>query len=342
MVDLDDKFYDEYEGLCFEDVLIRPKISELNSRSLVNLEREFNFSNGKTWKGVPIIAANMATTGCFEVYKVLSKNKILTAFHKFYTIEDYKREENLDPNYFMVSTGITDNDYKNLVEILEYTKCRWICIDVANGYIEDFIDFCCKIREEYSDKIILAGNVATYDGADELLNIGIDIVKVGLGSGSACKTRDKTGVGVFQVSALLECRQALVDYDQVFFLCSDGGIKTPGDVSKALGAGADFVMIGGLFAGHDENPGEVVQDSSGLKYKLFYGMSSQYAMEKHYGGMEKYRTSEGAVVKVEYKGPLQNTVDDILGGLRSTGTYINARTIADFYRRISFSVRRYR
>lgn len=321
--------------LDFGNVLIRPKRSTISSRSEVDLERNFNFySKNKDddvdikWKGVPIIAANMDTIGTFEIYDKLKEYKIITALHKHYTLEDYlekNKSDRLDPEYFMVSTGISDNDYVKLKSILSNINCKWICIDVANGYMNKLVEFCKKVRDLYPEKIIVAGNVVTREMVEELiLNGGVNVVKIGLGSGSGCLTRMKTGVGMPQLSAIIECADAA--HGVGGHIISDGGITCPGDMAKAFGAGADFVMMGGMFAGHDENPGELIEEN-GEKYKLFYGMSSKHAMEKHYGRMNNYRSSEGRCIKVKYKGPINETVEDYLGGLRSTCSYINAYNI---------------
>ena len=317
--------------LDYNDVLIRPKRTVLSSRSEVNLERTIRFPiSDQTWTGVPIIAANMDTIGTYEVYKVLSKYKIITAFHKFYDLEAYKlmsadKEYALDPNYFMVSTGISDKDFSKLKEILNSIDVKFICIDVANGYMEKLVSFCKKVRENYPDKIIVAGNVVTREITEELILQGkVDIVKVGIGPGSACLTRTQTGVGMPQLSAINECADAAHGVNG--FIIGDGGITCPGDVSKGFGAGGDFIMIGGQFAGHDENPGEIIEEN-GVKYKQFYGMSSETAMNIHYGKMDKYRSSEGRSLKIKYKGPLEKTVENYLGGIRSTCTYINAAEI---------------
>jgi GMP reductase len=323
--------------LDFDDVMIMPQYTSLSSRSQVNLEREFTFTNKQhktliKWKGIPIIAANMDTTGTFEVYKVLSEYKMLTAMNKFYTLDDYQKALNrgvdLNPDYFMVSTGISDENFENLKSILDEMPCNWICIDVANGYMQAFFDFCKKVRKTFPEKIIVAGNVVTPEIVDKFLNeADIDIVKIGIGPGSACLTRKKTGVGIPQLTAIQKCRNE--------YIISDGGIKTPGDMAKAFGAGADFVMVGGAFAGHDENPGELIEEN-GERFKLFYGMSSKHAMEKHYGKMNNYRASEGAVLKVKYKGSLENTINDYLGGLRSACTYTNSASLEEFSKNVHF------
>lgn len=318
------------EKLDFNNVLIRPKRSTICSRNEVDLKREFKFRNckSKSWKGVPIISANMDTTGTFEVYECLKEHHIITALHKFYTKDDfvtYQETHQLNPEMFMVSTGISSNDFTKLCEIMKVVDCNWICIDIANGYIDTFLHFCQCVRAEFPDKIIVAGNVVTRELVEQLiLDGGVDIVKVGIGPGSACTTRLKTGVGMPQLSAIMECSDAAHGVNG--HIISDGGITCPGDMAKAFGAGADFVMMGGQFAGHDQNPGDII-DIDGKKYKQFYGMSSDVAQQTHYGKMEKYRSSEGRVLKIPYKGDLNNTVLDFLGGIRSTCTYINAKNI---------------
>ena len=304
--------------LDFSDVLIRPKRSILSSRSQVSLERKMTFPNShQTWYGVPIIASNMDTVGTYEVYQTLSEFKMITALHKFYTVEDYKKMD-LNEEYFMVSTGIGDSDMQNLQRIIEAISVKFICVDVANGYMEKLCNFCMKLRSMYPDKVIVAGNVVTREVTEDLiLKGGVDIVKVGIGPGSACTTRLKTGVGMPQLSSIIECADAA--HGVSGHIIGDGGITCPGDMSKAFGGGSDFVMVGGQFAGHDENPGELVEEN-GIKFKYFYGMSSEKAMNKRYGKMESYRSSEGRSLKIKYKGSLKNTVLDYLGGLRSTCT----------------------
>ena len=242
----------------FNDVMIIPRESNINSRKLVDLTRQFIFHGPNDekieWTGIPIIASNMDTVGTFRMHYALSKYKVLTALNKHYTLSDYKNHEKyLNTEYFMVTSGISDEDYQKMTEIVDYTGCKWICIDVANGYISHFYDYCCKVRKQYPNKIIVAGNVCTSDLTKKLINAGINIVKVGIGSGMACLTRRQTGVGIPQFSAVMDCSKE-------GSIISDGGIRTPGDVVKAFGAGADFVMIGGYLAGHDENAGVVVED----------------------------------------------------------------------------------
>ena len=332
----------------FHNVLIRPKRTTISSRSQVDLSREMTFKYSKeTWKGIPVIAANMDTTGTFEVYDVLSKHKMITCLNKFYGVNDFKKRnqishlEKLNPDYFMISTGINESGFCNLCDIVQVTNAKWICVDVANGYMQQVVSYCDKVRATFPNAIIVAGNVATREMVEELIINGkVDGVKVGIGPGSACLTRLKTGVGVPQLSAIIECADAA--HGCGGFIIGDGGITCPGDMAKAFGGGADFVMCGGVFSGHDENPGEVVEEElpngERRKFKMFYGMSSELAMKKHYGQMAKYRSSEGRVIKIPYKGPLENTVLDYLGGVRSTCAYINAHKIKHMSKCVTFVV----
>ena len=325
------KSLDKY--LDFKDVLILPKSSTLNSRSEVNLNKTITFKNNEKWSGIPLIAANMTCVGTLEVYSALSKYNIITAFHKFYKLEDFLKynQENVEPlnkDFFMISTGISLSDYENLVHILDNLDVKFITIDIANGYISNFKTFCKNLRAKYPQKIICAGNVTTKEGVLDLIDCGVDIIKCGIGGGSACTTRIQTGIGMPQFSCILECVEAAKNSGS--FILSDGGITCPGDLAKSYGAGSNFVMIGGEFAGHDENPGKlIVDEESGIKYKFFYGMSSSYAMKNNYANNNNthYRSSEGREIKIKYKGPLESTIQNYLGGLRSTCTYTNSKNL---------------
>ena len=310
----------------FSDVLIRPKRSTLGSRSEVNLERDYTFLHSKKkWSGVPIIAANMDTVGTFDMYNSLSKHKIITCFHKFYRPEDYSLDMNKD--YYMISSGIGDSDWDKLQKTMTRLEPNFVCVDVANGYSTKFLNFVRKAREKYPDVTLVGGNIVTREMVEELLlNGGLDICKVGIGPGSVCTTRLQTGVGYPQLSAVLECSDAAHGING--HIISDGGIQCPGDISKAYGGGADFVMMGSMFAGHQESSGNLVE-VNGIQYKEFYGMSSSEAMNKHYGKVAKYRSAEGKAVKIKYKGPVDNTVQSFLGGIRSTMTYIGAKRLKD-------------
>ncbi len=330
----------EYEiKLGFKDVMIRPKRSTLKSRSQVSLERNFTFVNsGKKWSGVPIIAANMDTVGTFEMAEALAKEKIITAIHKHYTPDEWNTflssQSDSIYEYIALSTGTGKADEEKIKQIMEeHPHIEFLCIDVANGYSEHFVEFVKQARANFPDKTIIAGNVVTGEMVEELILAGADIIKVGIGPGSVCTTRIKTGVGYPQLSAIIECADAA--HGLGGHIISDGGCKIPGDVAKAFGGGADFVMLGGMFAGHDESGGDIVEEN-GKKFRLFYGMSSQTAMDKHAGGVAEYRSSEGKTVKVPYKGPVSETVKDILGGVRSTCTYVGASELRELSKRTTF------
>ena len=317
--------------LTFDDVLIRPKRSTLVSRSDVNLVREFKFRHAKgTWTGIPIVAANMDTTGLFSIARVLQGHKMLTCTQKFYSTKEFSEawEEGVEPACIAVTCGSTVESFDLLKRKMATNKdLKMICIDVANGYREVFLQFVRKVRKEFSDKIIIAGNVATREMTEALILAGADIVKVGIGPGSVCTTRKVAGVGYPQLSAISECADAAHGLNG--HVMSDGGCSSPGDVSKAFAAGADFVMLGGMLAGHDESGGEVIDDGDGGKYKSFYGMSSAKAMETHYGEIAGHRAPEGKEVRVPYRGALEVTIQSILGGLRSACSYVGARRIKD-------------
>jgi IMP dehydrogenase/GMP reductase len=451
--------------LDYSDVLLLPKRSELSSRSEVDIEREIKFKHSPyIWRGVPIIVSNMDTTGTIEMARKLQEHKIITCLHKYYTSQDIP--DDLNPDYFMISTGITDADLERLDSIINTKKINFICVDVANGYSKRFHDKVKLIREKYPEKVIVAGNVVTKELVEELIiNCGVDIVKVGIGSGcfggdtkitmnnhtkkkikdikigdkvlnmchepvtvtnvlnqgikntiklityensnrkkttivtpnhrywvydnkteefdwcelenmsdnmqfsvsncvsynetnyyfeengleevwditvdcpshsfiadgyvvhnSVCTTRLQTGVGCPQFSAVIECADA--SHGVGGHIISDGGIQNVGDFSKAFGGGSDFVMCGSMFAGHTESGGELIEEE-GKKYKVFYGMSSANAMNKYHGGVAHYRSAEGKCVKILYKGDVKDTILNILGGIRSTMTYIGAHKIKD-------------
>jgi GMP reductase len=237
-------------------------------------------------------------------------------------------------NHIAVSTGTGSQDFEKITQIFYANpKLRFICIDVANGYSEHFVAFVKQTRRKFQNKAIIAGNVVTGEMVEELLLAGADIIKVGIGPGSACTTRIKTGVGYPQLSAIIECADAAHGLGGQ--IVSDGGCTTPGDVAKAFGAGADFVMLGGMLAGHDESGGDLIE-KQGIKVKQFYGMSSKTAMDKHAGGVADYRASEGKTVEVPYRGHVENTVLDILGGIRSTCTYVGASQLKELSKRTTF------
>lgn len=325
--------------LGFKDVLIRPKRSTLTSRSQVDLERKFVFKHSKQiWSGIPIIAANMDTIGTFSMVKSLSNFNILTAVHKYYSIVEWDNFINSVSKqmlkYVIVSTGISDLDFIKIKEIFSLSlDLQYICIDVANGYSEHFIYFLKKIRDFFPDKTICAGNVVTGEMVEELILSGADIVKVGIGPGSVCTTRLKTGIGYPQLSAIIECSDAA--HGLGGRIISDGGCIFSGDIAKAFGGGADFVMLGGMLAGHMECEGKIIKENE-KKIMLFYGMSSSSAMNRYIGRVADYRSVEGKTVKILYRGSVSVSIRDILGGLRSSCTYVGAESLKELTKRTTF------
>ena len=350
--------------LDYSNVLIRPKRSTLGSRKDVKLTRRYNFrhyspdtsfiqhlNEGENhYEGIPIMASNMDGVATFEMADKLSKMGLFTCLVKSYTVDELIKF--FDPDDFdtldrrienvAYSMGIMPTDLEKFNEVMEKTSrtVKYVCVDVANGYSTRFAGFIKQLRAQYNDIVIIAGNVVTGDQTQELILSGADIVKVGIGPGSVCTTRLQTGVGYPQLSAVIECADAA--HGLGGHIIADGGCSTPGDVAKAFAGGADFVMLGGMLAGHDEGGGEVytrhfasgeatLLDNGNYmphyeqkQYVQFYGMSSKAANDKHFGGLQEYRSSEGRDVMVPYRGPVETTVNDILGGIRSTCTYVGA------------------
>jgi GMP reductase len=348
--------------LDFCDVLIRPKRSFAPSRKSVNLKVSYEFKYGKmsglNLPRVPIIAANMATTGTFKMAEASYEAGMMTCLHKHYDVDDLKDFfiSNKAAETTFYTLGIKDDDFEKLKQFLDsgrvvgaYNRCRYICVDAANGYTQYFVDRCKQVRELCPDAVIMAGNVATPEMVSELvISGGVDIVKIGIGPGSVCETRRVTGVGYPQLSAIIECADAAHGLDA--HICADGGCTSSGDIAKAFGGGADYVMLGGMLSGTDECEGEweYVEtppsffkpegfETSKVKKALrFYGMSSTEAMNKHYGGQAKYRASEGRSVSVPYKGPVEAIFDQIKGGLVSSCTMVGTEQLKDLKKCTTF------
>jgi len=342
--------------LDYSDVLIRPKRSTLASRKEVDLTRNFTFRNYEPdfpdnieeyhYRGIPIMAANMDGVGTFAMADKLAEGEIFTCLVKTYTADElikYFDGEWERTEFVAMSIGTSESDYNKLVQVKNAVGdyLQYVCMDIANGYSEHFVDCVRNVRKAFPDLVIIAGNVVTADQTQELILNGADIVKVGIGPGSVCTTRIQTGVGYPQLSAVIECADAA--HGLGGHIIADGGCTCPGDVAKAFAAGADFVMLGGMLAGHDEGGGEVIEtfyktnelvEGSWDKHVIerkqfvqFYGMSSDAANKKHFGGLKDYRSSEGREVLVPYRGSVAVTVQNILGGVRSTCTYVGAPTL---------------
>ena len=318
--------------LNYEDVLLQPKRSTLQSRRDVDMTRKFTFRNSsKVMNFTPIFASNMDGVGTFSMAKILQEYKMMTVITKTTTPKQWREAVGGGVRLQSVSVCTGTNkmfdddaeDYTNMQEILKsFPDVKMITIDVANAYHQNMVGFVQRVREEYPDKVIVAGNVVTPEMTEELIINGADVVKIGIGPGSVCTTRTMAGVGVPQFSAILECADAANGVDG--HIMADGGCTQPGDIAKALGGGAHMVMIGGMLAGHDESEIEVVDGQ-----REFYGMSSDRAREVHGKRKDGYRGNEGRLIHLPDRGPVKNTVEDILGGVRSACTYIGARRLKD-------------
>ena len=324
--------------LDYSDVLIRPKRSTLTSRFDVELERTYTFyHSGMEWTGVPIMASNMDTTGTFEMHKVLSRSGMVTCIARHYNTDGKLWNESAYRNKLCVMSGISKPEISEIVGILTtFPDVAFVGLDVANGYTINFVEAIKRLREQLHDVTIIAGNVVTGDMTAELLLAGADIVKVGIGGGSVCTTRIKTGVGYPQLSAVIECADAAHGIGG--HIIADGGCNSSGDMVKAFAAGADFVMAGGMLAGHEECDGILVFEDDietpvGME---FYGMASQTAMDRHGHPNREYRGEEGKTVVVPYRGPVEHTAKDILGGIRSACTYVGAKRLKDLTKCTTF------
>ena len=345
--------------LDYKNVLLRPKRSTLGSRKDVSLTKNYTFRNyvpsemsmemlrpesNPHYRGLPIMAANMDGVGTFEMADILSELGLFTCLVKTYNENELKGffTTHLRTNHVAYSMGITEKDLNKFRNVYS-ENIKYVCVDVANGYTKFFAEYISNLRKEFPHIVIIAGNVVTGDQTQELILSGADIVKVGIGPGSVCTTRIQTGVGYPQLSAVIECADAA--HGLGGHVIADGGCTCPGDVAKAFAGGADFVMLGGMLAGHDQGGGQVITkhfangeatklDNGNFmphyeerKFVQFYGMSSDTANKKHFGGLKDYRSSEGRTVEVPYRGDVENTIQDILGGLRSTCTYIGAPSL---------------
>lgn len=343
------------EQLDFDDVMIEPRPSTVESRKDTIITKPYKFKwTGKVIEGNPAIAANMATTGTFEMARELQKHQMFCALHKHYTAEELieflanNKKEFGTNDYIFIGTGLRKDDFTKLQKVMQTGLCRNICLDAPNGYITGFVQHLNKLRHTFPESIIMAGNVVTPEKTVELINNGADVVKVGIGSSAVCRTRTQTGVGRPQLSAISDCVSAAKRYNGM--ICSDGGVTKPADYVKAIAAHADFVMMGGMLAGYSQSGGELItrlvktgyvdeneQDIiEERKYKLFYGMSSEYAQKQHYDGLPFYRASEGTVFEVPYKGDVSKAVQNLEGGLRSAMAYTGARTLEEFPKTVRF------
>ena len=335
-------FYSSEKKLNFKDVLIVPKSSKINSRKDVVLDTKILFpASGISWTGVPIMASNMDNVGTFEMGFALQNFHMTNAVSKFYNKDAWVKSisNGLDLEFNFITFGL--QEISEIDEIISYIlqktnkNIKTIVFDIPNGYIEKFSKIISEARKEFPKLGIIAGNVVTSEGVRLLMDSGADGVKVGIGSGGVCDTTETTGIGYPQLSAAIDCSIEVKKYNG--FIVSDGGVKITGDISKAFAAGSGFVMLGSLLAAHKESMAPIIRKDN-KNFRELYGMSSTQAMTKHYGGVADYRTSEGKSILVEDRGPVKNTLNKILGALRSTCTYINAKNIGEIHENSSFII----
>ncbi len=335
-------FYSNEKKLNFKDVLIVPKSSKINSRKDVVLDTKILFpASGISWTGVPIMASNMDNVGTFEMGFALQNFHMTNAVSKFYNKDAWVKSisNGLDLEFNFITFGL--QEISEIDEIISYIlqktnkNIKTIVFDIPNGYIEKFSKIISEARKEFPKLGIIAGNVVTSEGVRLLMDSGADGVKVGIGSGGVCDTTETTGIGYPQLSAAIDCSLEVKKYNG--FIVSDGGVKITGDISKAFAAGSGFVMLGSLLAAHKESMAPIIRKDN-KNFRELYGMSSTQAMTKHYGGVADYRTSEGKSILVEDRGPVKNTLNKILGALRSTCTYINAKNIGEIHENSSFII----
>lgn len=392
------KKFAETLPLDFNNVLIYPSLSNIDSRKDVELNTNFDFVHKqKNWCPIPIMSANMDTiTGINMAYELV-KHNMIAVLHKYVSIDEIKKlfdkidlfnekmkkinfkkptendikfliEEGLLPTLIekdslvdkekkmilekeykasvnkkledlskslvyidyrnvFVSRGTSKEDKVKLEERIKFEpRILSICIDVANGYRNGVFEYIEELRNGLCEnKILMVGNIATPDALIKYDSIGVDIAKCGIGQGSACLTRVKTGVGVPQLGMILDLYSEREKHKLNIKICSDGGCTIPADIAKAFVGGADFVMIGGMLSGHKECPGDIIE-MDGKKFVRFSGMA---ASESQWNGVPEYGTDEGKTVFRPYKGKVKNTINDIFGGLRSTCTYTNSKSLKD-------------
>lgn len=322
--------------LDYKDVLIKPKRSKLESRADVSLFREFPLPyTMDPLTCVPVVASNMTTVGTRQMLNATFEEGMLTCLHKFVTLDELNVIDPEVRKYAVVSLGASSDELSRFLDIA-HIGYKMACIDVANGYTEKFVDSVKAFKSAFPSILLWAGNVVTAEMTEELILAGVKVVKVGIGSGSACTTRLLTGVGYPQLSAVIECADAA--HGLGGYVCADGGITQVGDIAKALGAGADFVMLGGMLSGYYEgvvDSSQIIDTDDGPMAE-FYGMSSKKANDKFNGGLKDYRSSEGRELLVPYKGLVAPTLQNIAGGLRSACTYVGAKNIKELPKRTTF------
>lgn len=317
------------QAITFDDVLLVPAYNHHESRRVVDTSSTDRL--GKLSLELPIISSNMDTITESNMANFMRSKGGVGALHRFMSVEDNIKEFKKCNGVVFVSIGCTELELQR-AEALRDAGADYFCVDVAHAHAKYVGKTLKNLRKLLADRCIMAGNVATYAGADYLASCGADIIKVGIGGGSVCSTRIKTGFGVPMLTCIQDCSRT----DRS--IVADGGIKTSGDVVKALAFGADFVMIGGLLAGTAHTPGEVIHKEDGSLVKRYRGMASREAQEDFLGQMHEWKTAEGVATEVPYKEHTDAIIADIVGGLRSGLTYAGADTISELQRKLNYVV----
>ena len=317
------------EAFTFDDVLLVPAYNHYESRQ--HVDTSVTDRTGRLSLKLPVMTANMDTITESAMANFIGARGGIGVMHRMMSVERNVEEFKRCTSPAFVSVGTSEEELTR-AEALRDAGASHFVVDVAHGHAKYVGKTLKRLRQLLPNACLMAGNVATYAGADFLASVGADIIKVGIGPGSVCTTRIKTGHGVPQLTAIQDC--ARCDRSIV----ADGGLRYAGDVVKALAFGADFVMIGGMLAGTRPTPGEKLQDAAGKWVKGYRGMASREVAEEHHGGIAEWKTAEGVAVTVPYREDEEAILADIVGGLRSGLTYAGAKTIKELQRKLNYTV----
>ncbi len=314
-------------AITFDDVLLIPAYNHHESRRVVDISATDRL--GKLSLSLPVMSSNMDTITESKMANFMHSKGGIGVLHRFLDIEENIKEFHACEGQVFVSLGCTTAELGR-AEALRDAGAIFFCVDVAHAHAKYVGKTLKNLRQMLGSRCIMAGNVATYAGADYLASCGADIIKAGIGGGSVCSTRIKTGFGVPMLTCIQDC--ARTDRSIV----ADGGIRTSGDIVKALAFGADFVMIGGMLAGTTPTPGEIITNQHGNPVKRYRGMASREAQEDFLGQMNEWKTAEGVSTEVPYRDTQDAIIADIIGGLRSGLTYAGADSITELQRKLNY------
>lgn len=317
-------------AITYDDVLLVPAYNHFESRREVNIGMTDRL--GKLTLKLPVMSASMDTITESKMANFMHSKGGIGVLHRFLSVEDHVKDFKKCEGDVFVSVGCSDAELER-AKALKDAGAVYFCVDVAHAHAKYVGKMLKRLRALVGQNVcLMVGNVATYAGADYLASCGADIIKVGIGGGSVCSTRIKTGFGVPMLTCIQECSK--VDRSIV----ADGGLRTSGDIVKALAFGADFVMIGSMLAGTAPTPGEVVEKPDGSKVKMYRGMASREAQESFLGQMQDWKTAEGVATEVPYVDTQDSIIADIVGGLRSGLTYAGADTIRGIQRKLNYVI----